>query len=149
MELLKSIPANKKKKTKEWLHEWNNLEFTEVHSSIRTNLEVIKVKPWEGKCSVKELLARRDYYYGNCLDEEQLDLRHGSDAILCEEVYGMPSWAGTDPQLCHPQLITKGHNESLEAMEEFTVLMEVDEANNMEKTFWSDFRRYPSQRALI
>lgn len=99
-ELLKSIPSNKKKK-KDWIKEWNKLERLEDHISLpfHANQQVLQTKPWENQCTIQEILSWRDLNYRSCKYEEQIDRREGSDATLCEDVYGMPPWAGLDSQL--------------------------------------------------
>lgn len=71
------------------------------------------------KCSTQELLAWRYYNDGTCLEEEQIDRRQGSEAILFEELYSMPHWIG---------------------LEESAVPMELDGVDHLER-FWSDFRQ--------
>ena len=71
-QLLKGIPANKKKK-KRWLEAWKQLKksetmYMEKQLDTSRHKQIVQIQerlqqPWTGQCRPSEILAWRDYCY--------------------------------------------------------------------------------------
>ena len=90
--LLLGIPGKKKRK-KDWLEAWNQLQQSEATPLERQSREPInknqidtvsrRLQPWIGQCSSSELLAWRDFCYRNILSgSEVIELKN--EFLLCQ-----------------------------------------------------------------
>ena len=94
-QLLKGIPANKKKK-KSWLMTWNQLQQSEGSCTVRkvdkddtvtriTEITGILRQPWMGQLSTSETMAWRDHLYHN-LDCESEVIEEQDELYMCQDL---------------------------------------------------------------
>ena len=94
-QLLKGIPANKKKK-KSWLQTWNQLQKSAACCQERRSdkddkdiriteiMETLR-QPWMGQCSTSEILAWRDHLYQH-IDCESSVVEEQDELLMCQDL---------------------------------------------------------------